>query len=699
MTMKKIRSFFYILPICALLLTGCCSSSNRRTYHNETESAVESFTEAPTSVDFQPAETTSFKAAQTEPETALPAPYELLLKKAPLNSAGNVYEINAGISIDTDYDVLTFFEWSDGAILAISDYYSEDIQVFYMDPISHEIFAQITINSYLFSVKIAAGVNDTLMVLDLSDDSISIYDDNLSLINRFQAPEETGFSDFPLISGDCRYAYYSGQSGSGFYRMSLDTGISEAVISFDCDNCFRIPVFIISDNTREILVVSSYDHSTVETTYEYYDVNTFELIKKNNLRADFEDCKDCGYGCKVYDTVTRLAYIRELNPETAVEFFPESSDEYYSYWFGGNDLLFTSINTDSSEGNSDYNQIRLRAYNLDSGLCVYETTILFDDYCSWGGYMSRLIYSPTYNAVLGIFVNDSCHFFLWDLNADSSRFLDETVYTDRFYASDEFNWEGIAALKASANELSIKYGVNICIADDTRTDTGDYTVAQIFHTGIIRNAMTILEEALESYPKDFFYQLQSEDDIPLEINLSGTISPKTGYDSISSAAGLHNYNGGRQYVILDINNTYSLKATIYHEIFHAIDRIVVHNSILFDSDWDSLNPEDFKYDYGYGSNVYNHDETYLYYTDEGYFIDIYSKSFPNEDRARIIENAMSGNTYVFENEGLYRKLSYICQALREVFDSSTWEETTCWEAALLPMKDYYMEVYNENNCY
>ena len=212
---------------------------------------------------------------------------------------------------------------------------------------------------------------------------------------------------------------------------------------------------------------------------------------------------------------------------------------------------------------------------------------------------------------------------------------------------------------------------------------------------MIRNALIILDEALSDYPKDFFYQLQNEDGVPLEINLSGTISPVGGYDSISNAVGLHNYNSGMQYVILDINNLYLLETTIYHEIFHAIDCIITYNSILFDSDWNALNPKDFEYDYGYKSNEGNNDTTYLYYTEEGYFIDIYSKSYPNEDRARIFENAMSGSSYYFESEGLYRKLAYICRALREVFDSSTWEETTTWEAALLPMKEQYGETLPE----
>ena len=690
--MKKFTNFIYMLLVCALFLSGC----SNRTYPYATNSTGNGSTTYPTSTQEQPTETTPQETTTEEPTTVPPTPYELLLESTPINEAGNVFKINSNININEDSFVQAYFEWLDGVILTIYDYTVGEYQVIYMDPISMEIFAEISFPAQEYSTSISVGHNDTLIISNITNNSIDIYDKNFTLLSRFYPPETVTLFRFPVISSDGKYAYYSDEIGSVCYRMSLDTGISEAILSFDTDKYSKSVSDIIRFGDREILILSVYDYITYESSDDYYDTATFELIQNLPLQIQYEACGN-GYGCQINDLTSQIIHLPEPTKDSAKEFFPQNPDEYYAYWFIPDNRLLTFITVEEPE-DALFNQSRIRVYDLTTGKCTYETNVSFnaDDSDYVVGYISNIMYSPKYNAIMGIFRGVEHTFFLWDLNNDSSRSSDETVYTDKYYASDEINTDGINAMKAIANELSKKYGVNICIADDIRTDTGDYSVSQVFQTSLIRNAMTILDEALACYPKDFFYQLQNEDGVPLEINLAGTISPVSGYDSISNAVGLHNYNSGMQYVILDINNLYLLETTIYHEIFHAIDWIVTYNSILFDNDWNTLNPEDFEYDYGYVSNESNNDTTYLYYTEEGYFIDIYSKSYPNEDRARIFENAMAGNNYYFESEGLYRKLSYICQALREVFDSSTWEETTTWEAALLPMKDYYGETLPED---
>ena len=692
--MRKLRNFIYILLVCALLVTGC----NVRTYSDSTDTTqntIPTTTEDSTTEEPTTEEPTTEEPTTEEPTTLPPTPYELLLKGTPFNEAGNVFKINSNININEDSFIQSYFEWLDGVILAIYDYSFGELHVIYMDPITQEIFAEMSIFTPEYSAGVLAGPNDTLIITNITYNSIDIYDRNFTLLNNFYPPESVIFSGFPILSSDGKYAYYSDEMGSVCYRMSLDSGISEAVLSFDTERYSKTVSDIIRFDDREILILSVYDCITYESSDDYYDTATFELIQNLPLHVHYEACGS-GYGCHIYDLTSQIIHLPEPTKDSAKEFFPQNPDEYYAYWFIPDNRLLTFITVDDPD-DALFNQSWIRVYDLTTGKCAYETNASFivNDAEYVGGYISNIMYSPKYNAVMGIFHSMEYTFFLWDLEADSSHSLDETIYTDKYYSSDEINIDGINATKAVANELSIKYEVHICIADETRIDTGDYLAEQVFQPTLIRNALTILDEALNNYPMDFLCQLQSEDGTPLEINLSGTISPIDGYDSISNAVGLHNYNMGEQYVILDINNLYLLETTIYHEIFHAIDWIVECNSTLFDNDWNTLNPEDFEYDYGYKTNEGNNDTTYLYNTAEGYFIDIYSKSFPNEDRARIMENAMAGNHYYFESEGLYRKLSYICKALREVFSTDAWEETTCWEAALLPMKEYYGEQPSE----
>lgn len=689
--MKKLPRFIYILCVCALVLSGC----NARTYPGNITETEDTSIITPTTTPPRPTETTT--AEPTTTTSKEPTPYELLLAGEALNSDNNVFQIPSDIAFDEHSYIAACFEWQNGFFLAVSDaLFNSELSLYYMDFITHEIFAAATLPCENYGFSITSAPNDTIIISALSlygtTGYIYIYDNALSLRSTYTMTESTYFDSHPVISEDGRYAYYCGENGLICYRLNLATGISEAIIYASAASTSMTASDIITIDDRDILVLTIYNEIDFETTYEYYDLHSLELIQTYNFQVNFDSCGE-GYGGRLFDTVTRLIYLPDTTTDFVKEFYPEVSDEYYSCWFQPNNMLLTVTDIDTP-GDKLYNHSRIRAYDLNTGLCQYETVVPLNPDTESSGYVYQLIYSEKYNAVFGIYTDYKFDysFFVWDLNSAASRSGDTAVYTDKFYAPDEINHDGIAALKASANELSAKYGVNICIADDVRTDTGDYTVAQVLQTSLIRNALKVVEEALANYPKNFFRQLQSDTGVPLEINLAGTISPIDGYDSINTAIGLHNYNSGEQYVVLDINNTNLLETTIYHEIFHAIDWIIVFNSTLFDADWLALNPEDFEYDYGYISNKSNNDTTYLYYTEEGYFIDIYSKSFPNEDRARIIENAMSGNAYCFESEGLRNKLDYICRAIREVFDSSSWEEPTCWEAALLPVTE---EGFNE----
>ena len=142
--------------------------------------------------------------------------------------------------------------------------------------------------------------------------------------------------------------------------------------------------------------------------------------------------------------------------------------------------------------------------------------------------------------------------------------------------------------------------------------------------------------------------------------------------------------------MLDVNSFEDLENTIYHEIFHAIEGDMNYSeAAFFDYEvWDGLNPEGFAYDYSYRDNRdnYNFGYTVADTEHEAYFVDVYSKSFPGEDRARIVEYAMLDAADVrrknIEGSRLQAKLKYICEQIRKGFDTTGWPEKTFWEQAL-----------------
>ena len=201
--MKKFTNFIYMLLVCALFLSGC----SNRTYPYATNSTGNGSTTYPTSTQEQPTETTPQETTTEEPTTVPPTPYELLLESTPINEAGNVFKINSNININEDSFVQAYFEWLDGVILTIYDYTVGEYQVIYMDPISMEIFAEISFPAQEYSTSISVGHNDTLIISNITNNSIDIYDKNFTLLSRFYPPETVTLFRFPVISSDGKYAY------------------------------------------------------------------------------------------------------------------------------------------------------------------------------------------------------------------------------------------------------------------------------------------------------------------------------------------------------------------------------------------------------------------------------------------------------------------------------------------------------------
>ncbi len=76
--------------------------------------------------------------------------------------------------------------------------------------------------------------------------------------------------------------------------------------------------------------------------------------------------------------------------------------------------------------------------------------------------------------------------------------------------------------------------------------------------------------------------------------------------------------------------------------------------------WDSYNPKDFNYNFSY-TKPYTYNYTLEEEPGNIYFIDHYSHTYPEEDRARIFENicSYSENSMLKDYEYLYAKGLYL----------------------------------------
>lgn len=238
-----------------------------------------------------------------------------------------------------------------------------------------------------------------------------------------------------------------------------------------------------------------------------------------------------------------------------------------------------------------------------------------------------------------------------------------------------------------ATAIGSTYGVTVQIAEQVDGDYADYTAAAELDESSITAGLDALESALSAYPVGFLPQLHYGSCQSIEFRLAGPIAKKNLPETVSGFSSFSAFvetQPGKTVVVLDVNNPGSLEQTIYHEIAHLIDNRLTFDATLrpesayTESDWAALNPPGFAYAGTYDAMPMQ------YFNDgyENYFLDIYSRTFAREDRARILEYAMIGADYAFAAPERQAKLKYLCECIQDCFDVHGWPIVTPWEQPL-----------------
>ncbi|MBO7401869.1 MAG: hypothetical protein J6U10_02640, partial [Lachnospiraceae bacterium] len=270
--------------------------------------------------------------------------------------------------------------------------------------------------------------------------------------------------------------------------------------------------------------------------------------------------------------------------------------------------------------------------------------------------------------------------FVWDYINDgvedkSDVFVKQTVITHKF--SDR-----IEALRKRIEE---KFNVYVYLG---------YEVADANFTGYdvsvcTREWETLLtleqiEKVLGDYPDGFFEQLKNSGKKTLGIYLNGGMHGNDDY-SVNTASGLALVIGYERALMVDVNYLGDLAGTMYHEITHWIDQTIhdAENSGRhegFEEGFAALNPIEDYYQNSYADFNGNEDYTYLSAPsyDEVYSIDSYARTYPTEDRARLVEYLMDDGKgwSLYHCPNLMKKYDYYFSVIRETFDTTGWPEKT-----------------------
>lgn len=249
--------------------------------------------------------------------------------------------------------------------------------------------------------------------------------------------------------------------------------------------------------------------------------------------------------------------------------------------------------------------------------------------------------------------------------------------------------EEIAQLSASMEEchgITFLYGSN---GNDFLIT--DYAACVMTDAAQIRAALLQLQGLLAIYPDGMTREL-AEKVGGLSVYLCGKLAPTNG-NGISTAVGIAFQENGRRGIALDIT-ALGVADSFAHELMHVTDDLLDEQGHLTGFDylggWEALHPSKIHYEYSYHTAG---NDKYTVLSGDPWFVDSYAKSFPTEDRARIMEYLImtyeakqrgddSFGTPYFSGTHLGEKAALLCRLLRESFDCLQDAPMLPWEEAV-----------------
>ena len=596
-------------------------------------------------------------AGQKEPAEATSLPSE------PAPTAAGLLDAASGLAAE-----------SGGALTCFRSLTEEDMVCFY--PMGNRVlmFASSGENTWLTLLSGAELVPEKTISLGLpyflSNDSlrigterISFYDPEMGAtvvldgqLNRIltvTAPD--GLLGLPLLSDDGTALYYCTAEGvrvqevsSGISRMLYqrefrDAGLSGllldgSVVVCDCFDDGQESLFLSVDNGA-LLGTSDYGARVVSASDRYY------AAFHNGSFQEFQ------FG------VSGIAPLALSLPkaETFLFYLPEQNAAL---------SCVSDVETD---------RVTLYRYDLNTGrksarLSLSRVGVPSQAFSAGDGRVYLTLYDER------TMQDTLC---LWDWQ--SCPVSDDGVYTGAFYTAEFPDLDGLALCQAEAREISARRGISVKVWQDAvEVSPWDYRLEPEYLVPRIREELRALDERLSHYPEGFLAQLGESFD-SLSICIVRSITGNGAADSLELVAGLQYWDGADGFLALATGE--DTERTLYHELCHLIDTQVINRTGAYDS-WDNFNPGDFTYDLSYVANQERDGSKYLIPGSQA-FIDTYSMSFPKEDRARIMEYAMTdGHEELFRSSILQSKLRQICIGIREAFNLETAPETFLWEQYL-----------------
>lgn len=299
------------------------------------------------------------------------------------------------------------------------------------------------------------------------------------------------------------------------------------------------------------------------------------------------------------------------------------------------------------------NTLQMNFYDIASGKMTASQAVS-------QGQKPLCVYADRWCGSVWILCQDGSTLLRWQIK--DAKLDQETVYLGPVFTAEAPDEEGLAECTKRVKALNKKHGVSIRIWKNAVKQPGSYTLQVEHQTDAIQRQLDALTSVLAEYPSKFLKKSISS---KIRICLVRAIDGKQ--------QAVQFWNKDDAYIVLtegvDVRNEFA------RCLGYIVDSHVLGNSPDYDY-WPGLNPEGFVYGAENQKKEYLTGET-RYFTSEN------AMTSQVEDRSEIFYHAMrKDNQEMFQTAAMQKKLTKLCKAIRDAWDTKKETDVFPWEQYL-----------------
>lgn len=424
----------------------------------------------------------------------------------------------------------------------------------------------------------------------------------------------------------------------------------------------------------EIAYFSMYDEMYDRAFYSI-DLKDYTFEERSILPADYDIRHN-----RIWYSATDQWYLADIASPLMITTFTKPYSEERALAMDDRFLIGENIIYDEQTGTyyQDYH-----VYDMQNGgLCDKKSsTELAECYVNMYDYDQGIILFSDFNEK-----HETKGLYLWDISGSTAQEAASDYDIVDYFIDEE-------RLEAMTQEIYDRYGVEVYYDQEHLNEfSSSYELSVSTNLVQIGCTLIMLKEHMAEYPEGFFEELKADKFQRVVYCLCDRYY-RTDMYSIENPAATAGEEGDELRMTIDVHNWQTLRGTFLHE-----------NTHLMESRFEKFCYETFEKDFNpywytelnslecpsMQSYIWDHTEENLKGVfnandlENSWYIDAYSKSTMNEDKARIVENGINpASALYYESPHIDRKSRFMNALIREAFpcvknsqEPVFWEERT-----------------------